>query len=999
VSLCLAAVLSPPAFAQPVFPEVAVQVYRVLEVDPVDLPLTSPSFYYFVGIQDVAGWVWRGPMTLPDGSSVVANSTHTFSVRSPVVGIAIVLCDADTLNADDAADLGARAGGGPDDNGCPLSNAAPPDYAYQGSYDLITGNLTGDVVLPESGYLRASGDSDGSTGADENDANLWFRISDGYGPPVASAGSDRTVGAGEIVWFDGGASHASWDASLESYAWDLDGDGTDDAFTRVASTAYAGGTYTVRLRVTDSLGVTAEATVTVMAGNRRPETDYALSPTDPYTLQDVRFVDLSFDSDGAIVSRLWDFGDGTTSTAPDPIHQYVEAGAYGVSLRVTDDDGAVVERSEETLVVRNRAPTAAFSAVPDASDPALVRFREGAWDADGTVTDWRWDFGDGSTASGREPEHAYARPGTYVVRLQVRDDLGALSSGSASVVAQARGNAAWFLLPVVAAVLAILGFVWFWRRKRGTAVPNAGPPKALALLAAVLALLASAPPTQAYHEEPPLGSPLSTHQWIFDRAIGILAADGHPGLADSIDGAFLEEMKRGTIRADRTLIDSGDHYHDPWTHAGLPAFRDAADLSAEEFRFAVDAWSAGDPLGAAFHLGYAAHLVADVTVPQHARLTPLNFHAEYEAFVNDNKASAAVSDNGTYAFNGTLAGHYEDETDPWDWVDANAHVSYDWFPVASTGDPADFRAAMDVLLPIAQRTTAGYIWMFFRTVNAPPAVQIVGAMEAIVGVPFSLAAVVSEDVAVDAIAWTSDGGGGGTRREEAFEFSTPGAHVIRVDVTDVVGLAANATYTVTVGYPGGPRASVFGPTAVASGAAATFDGSGSAPGVVRYEWTVDGQEAGTAATLAVLLEGSRVALVELRVWDAQGRNGSARYPVAVEDRVPPAVDLPDRMAAHPFESVLLTASRYVSSDDLSRAVWSVDGRRQEGDNATLRFAEPGVYVVTLTVFDGAGNAATDSVAVIVEEAGVPLWAIAAVGVAVPGVALVAFVLWRRRRQT
>jgi PKD repeat protein len=981
-----------------VFPEVAVQVYRVLEVDPVDLPLTSPSFYYFVGIQDVAGWVWRGPMTLPDGSNVLANSTHTFSVRSAVVGVAIVLCDADTLNADDAVDLGARAGGGPDHNGCPLSNAAPPDYAYQGSYDLITGDLTGDIVLPESGYFRASGDFDGSTGVDENDANLWFRISDVYGPPVASAGFDRTVGAGETVSFDGGASYASWYASLESYAWDLDGDGTDDAFTRVASTTYAAGTHTVRLRVTDSLGVMAEATVTVVAGNRLPEADYALSPTEPYTLQDVMFVDLSYDPDGGIVSRLWDFGDGTTSTEPDPRHQYVDAGAYAVSLRVTDDDGAVVERSEAALVVRNRAPTAAFSAVPDASNPALVRFREGAWDADGTVADWRWDFGDGSTATGREPEHAYARPGTYVVGLQVRDDRGALSSVSASVVVPARVNPAWFLLPLLAAVMAVLGFVWFWRRKRGTALPNAGlPPKALALLAALLALLASAPPTQAYHEEPPLGSPLSTHQWIFDRAIDILAADGHPGLADFIDGAFLEEMKRGTIRADRTLIDSGDHYHDPWTHAGLPAFRDAADLSAEEFRFAVDAWTAGDPLGAAFHLGYAAHLVADATVPHHARLTPLNFHTEYEAFVNDNKALAAVFDNGTYAFNGTLASHYENETDPWDWVDANAHVSYAWFAVASTGDPADFRAAMDVLLPIAQRTTAGYILMFFRTVNAPPAVQVVGATEATVGVPFSLAAVVSEDVAVDSIAWTSDGGGG-TRREEAFDFSTPGTHAIRVEVTDVVGLAANATYAVTVTYPGGPRASIFGPTAVASGGAATFDGSGSAPGVVRYDWTVDGQEAGTAATLTVLLEGSRVALVELRVWDAQGRNGSARYPVAVEDRVPPAVDLPDRMAAHPSESFVLTASGYASSDGPLRAVWSVDGRRQEGDDATLRFAEPGVYVVTLTVFDGAGNAATDSVAVIVQEPGVPLWAAATLGIVVPGVSLVAFVLWRRRRQ-
>jgi PKD repeat protein len=91
-------------------------------------------------------------------------------------------------------------------------------------------------------------------------------------PPSAVATANPTTGSAPLtVAFDGSAS-TDPDGDTLTYAWDLDGDGATDDSTaaRPTYTYMSNGTYTVTLRVTDTKGASAAATVTIRVGNTPP---------------------------------------------------------------------------------------------------------------------------------------------------------------------------------------------------------------------------------------------------------------------------------------------------------------------------------------------------------------------------------------------------------------------------------------------------------------------------------------------------------------------------------------------------------------------------------------------------------------------------------------------------------------------------------------------------------------------------------------------------------
>jgi PKD repeat protein len=152
-------------------------------------------------------------------------------------------------------------------------------------------------------------------------------------------------------------------------------------------------------------------------------------PTASFTTQitdlTVDATSTSQDSDGTIASTSWNWGDGTpATTGTTSSHTYATAGQKTITLTVTDNDGATGTVSHQVTVTapaQNQAPTAAFTWTADAR---AVTFDASGSHDDAAVTDYAWDYGDGSAVEHTTSPtvvHTFPSAATYPVTLTVSD--------------------------------------------------------------------------------------------------------------------------------------------------------------------------------------------------------------------------------------------------------------------------------------------------------------------------------------------------------------------------------------------------------------------------------------------------------------------------------------------------------------------------------------------------------------------------------------------------
>ena len=269
-------------------------------------------------------------------------------------------------------------------------------------------------------------------------------------PPLAAISSSSTAGEAPLaIQFDGSGS-AAIDHPIVSYSWDF-GDGSAAEGSQVSHSYIEPGTYQATLTVTDEIGLTAQATRTIVVSPPPVPPSAVISSSStageaPLAVQ--------FDGNGSaatdhpIVSYSWDFGDGSTAEGMQVSHSYTEPGTYQAMLTVTDEIGLTARASTPIVISapappENEPPVAVMTlSEPQGKAPLLVTFSAAeSSDPDGIITEYVWNFGDGSSVTGITAEHSYTEAADYTVTLQISDDGGETASASTIITVLAEDEA------------------------------------------------------------------------------------------------------------------------------------------------------------------------------------------------------------------------------------------------------------------------------------------------------------------------------------------------------------------------------------------------------------------------------------------------------------------------------------------------------------------------------------------------------------------------------
>ncbi len=144
------------------------------------------------------------------------------------------------------------------------------------------------------------------------------------------------------------------------------------------------------------------------------------------------FNDLS-QSDGVnnIISKTWDFGDGTvlSDNANSIQHTYTVPGTYTTKLTVTDAFGCV-DSFQRADLIHATNPIAGFTVDTLACPGSRVGFTNTTSDTSAASF---WSFGNGDSSKLASPVYSYQDTGYYNVTLTIKDPYGCIDSTKKSV--------------------------------------------------------------------------------------------------------------------------------------------------------------------------------------------------------------------------------------------------------------------------------------------------------------------------------------------------------------------------------------------------------------------------------------------------------------------------------------------------------------------------------------------------------------------------------------
>jgi PKD repeat protein len=147
--------------------------------------------------------------------------------------------------------------------------------------------------------------------------------------------------------------------SITAYNWNF-GNGATANVANPSHTFLNAGTYTVTLTVTQTGGLTASKTVTLVVATP-PSATFSWTTTHTlYPGTAITFKPTATAGAGAITAYSWNFADGSSSTATSPSHSFARSNSYNVTLTVTQADG-LTTTVQKTVLIAQPVPTTSKS--------------------------------------------------------------------------------------------------------------------------------------------------------------------------------------------------------------------------------------------------------------------------------------------------------------------------------------------------------------------------------------------------------------------------------------------------------------------------------------------------------------------------------------------------------------------------------------------------------------------------------------------------------------
>ncbi len=131
------------------------------------------------------------------------------------------------------------------------------------------------------------------------------------------------------------------------------------------------------------------------------------------------------------LSYVWNFGDGTTTTAFSPSHTFTGSGTYTVTLSAANSNACF--KTNDTAYLYIHVDTNIISPsftyiLKDSCNPYTASYTNTSIDKAGGTPTYQWYLGDGTSFSGvTPPDHNYPDTGNYMVTLVMSDALACKS--------------------------------------------------------------------------------------------------------------------------------------------------------------------------------------------------------------------------------------------------------------------------------------------------------------------------------------------------------------------------------------------------------------------------------------------------------------------------------------------------------------------------------------------------------------------------------------------